>query len=201
MDLLPGCKPLSSKWVFQRKRKVDGSIDKYKPRLVIKGYKLTKGLDNFDTNCTMTRINSIRMMLAITTLRNLELHQMDVKTIFLNGDLDEENYMEQPEGFSAPRQEKKVYKLVKSFYLLKQAPKQWHDKFDNVKMSHDFKINECDKYVYVKDIEHRYVIVCLYIDYMLIIDSNDKMITYTINMLNSMFELKDLRLADVISGI
>ena len=70
----------------------------------------------------MTRINSIRMMLAITILRNLEIHQMDVKTTFLNGDLDEEIYMEHLEGFSTPGQERKVCKLVKSLYGLKQAP-------------------------------------------------------------------------------
>ena len=104
--------------------KVDGSIDKYKARLVIKGYRQTKGLDYFDTYSPVTRINSIRMVLAIAALRNLEIHQMDVKTAFLNGDLDEEIYMEQPEGFSAPGQEKKVCKLVKSLYGLKQAPKQ-----------------------------------------------------------------------------
>ena len=119
VDLLLGCKPLSSKWVFKRKMKVDGSIDKYKARLVTKGYKQTEGLDYFDTYSPVTRINSIRMVLAIAALRNLEVHKMDVKTTFLNGELEEEIYMEQPEGFSAPRQENKVYKLVKSLYGLK----------------------------------------------------------------------------------
>ena len=104
VDLPPGCKPLNSKWVFKRKRKVDGSIDKYKARLVIKGYKQTEGLDYFDTYSPMPRINSIRMVLAITALRNLKVHQ----------DLDEEIYMEQLEGFFTSGQEKKVYKLVKS---------------------------------------------------------------------------------------
>ncbi|RVW64853.1 Retrovirus-related Pol polyprotein from transposon TNT 1-94 [Vitis vinifera] len=170
VDLPPGCKPLSSKWIFKRKMKVDGSIDNL-------------------------------MVLAIAALRNLEIHQMDVKTAFLNGDLDEEIYMEQPEGFSAPGQEKKVCKLVKSLYGLKQAPKQWHEKFDNVMLSHGFKINECDKCVYVKDTEHGYVIVCLYVDDMLIVGSDDKMITSTKNMLNSRFDMKDMGLADVILGI
>ena len=77
MYLPLGCKPLSSKQVFKRKRNVDGSIDKYKEKLVIKGYKQTKGLDYFDTYSPMTRINSIRMVLAIVALRNLEVHQMD----------------------------------------------------------------------------------------------------------------------------
>ncbi|PKI43712.1 hypothetical protein CRG98_035911 [Punica granatum] len=103
--------------------KADGSIDKYKARLVIKGYKQKEGLDYFDTYSPVTRINSIRMILAIAALRNLEVHQMDVKTAFLNGNLDEEICMEQLEGFVAPRKERKVCKLVKSLYGLKQAPK------------------------------------------------------------------------------
>ena len=107
VDLPPGCKPLSSKWVFKRKRKVDGSIDKYKARLVIKGYRQTKGLAYFDMYSLVMRINSIRMVLAIVAPRDLKVHQMDVKTTFLNGDLNEEIYMEQPEGFSAPGQERK----------------------------------------------------------------------------------------------
>ena len=201
VDLSSGCKPLSSKWIFKRKRKVDGSIDKYKARLVIKGYRQTEGLDYFDTYSHVTRINSIRMVLAIAALKDLEVHQMDVKTAFLNGDLNEEIYMEQPEGFSAPGQEMKVCRLVKSLYGLKQAPKQWHEKFDNVMLLHGFKINECDKCVYVKDDEHGYVIVCLYVDDMLIVGSDDKMITSTKNMLNSRFDMKDMGLADVILGL
>ena len=114
IDLPPSCKPLNSKWVFKRKKKVYGSIDKYKSRLVIKGYRQTKGLDYFDTYSTITRINSIRIVLAIAALGNLEVHQMDVKKAFLNRDLDEEIYMEQLEGFLIPGQERKVYKLVKS---------------------------------------------------------------------------------------
>ena len=74
--------------------KANGSIDKYKARLVIKGYRQREGLDYFDTYSPMMRINSIRMILAIAALQNLEVHQMDVKTTFLNGDLEEEIYME-----------------------------------------------------------------------------------------------------------
>ena len=147
VDLPPGCKPLSSKWVFKRKRKVEGLIDKYNARLMIKGYRQTEGLNYFDTYSLMTRINSIRMVLEIDALRNLETHQMDVKITFVNGELDEEIYIEQPEGFSAPGQEKKVCRLVKSLYGLKQVLKQRHEKFDNVMMPHGFKINECDKCV------------------------------------------------------
>ncbi|KAD2393091.1 hypothetical protein E3N88_40068 [Mikania micrantha] len=144
IDLPPVCKPLGYWWIFKRKMKADGFIDKYKAMLVIKGFRQKEGVDYFDTYSPVTRITSIRLVLAIATLRNLEVHQMDVKTAFLNGDLEEEIYMEQPEGFSAPGQEGKVCKLVKSLYGLKQAPKQWHQKFDQVMLNNGFKIIECD---------------------------------------------------------
>ena len=82
------------------------------------------------------------MPIAITTVYKLEIHQMDVKTAFLKGDLEEEIYLEQPEGFIVTGQEQKVCRLIKSLYGLKQAPKQWHAKFDEVMLSNGFKINE-----------------------------------------------------------
>ncbi|GJR60008.1 retrovirus-related pol polyprotein from transposon TNT 1-94 [Tanacetum coccineum] len=201
VDLPPGCKPLGYKWIFKKKMKADGTIDKYKARLVIKGFRQREGLDYFDTYSPVTRITSIRMIIAIAALRNLEIHQMDVKTAFLNGDLEEEIYMNQPEGFIAPGQEGKVCRLVKSLYGLKQAPKQWHQKFDHTMLESGFKINECDKCVYVKDTSSGYVILCLYVDDMLIVGSNDKMIRSTKDMLKSKFDMKDMGLADVILGI
>ena len=123
VDLPPSSKPLGYKWIFNKKMKAYGSIDKYKARLVIKGYKQKEGFDYFDTYSPVTRISFIRMLIAIAAIHNLEIYQMDVKTTFLNGDLDEEIYMEQPEGFIVPGQENKVCRLVKSLYGLKQAPK------------------------------------------------------------------------------
>ena len=201
LDLPPGSKPPEYKWIFKKKMKACGTIGKYKARLVIKGYKQKEGLDYFDTYSPVTRINSIRMVLAIAALQNLEIHQMDVKTAFLNGDLDEKIYMDQPDGFIAPEQEKKVCRLVKSLYGLKQAPKQWHQKFDSVMLANDFKINECDKYVCVKDTENGYIILCLYIDDMLTIGSDDKMVKSTKAMLSTRFDMKYMGLADVILGV
>ena len=126
---------------------------------------------------------------------------MDVKTAFLNGELDEEIYMEQPEGFVLKGQESKVCKLVKSLYGLKQAPKQWHEKFDHTLLTHGFKINESDKCVYIKNSDKTCVIVCLYVDDMLIMGSDKDVINKTKKMLNSNFDMKDLGQADVILGI
>lgn len=186
---------------FKQKMKIDGTIDKYKVRLVIKGYKQREDLDYFDPCSPVTRITSIRMILAIVALRNLEVHQMDVKTVFLNEDLEEEIYMEQLKGYVALGQEKKVCKLVKSLYGLKQAPKQWHKKFDDVMISNGFKINKCDKCVYVKNTEDGYVILCLYVDDIIITGSSDRMVKSTKHMLNSRFDMKDMGPADVILGI
>ena len=138
------------------------------------------------------------MLITIAAIHNLEIHQIGVKTAFLNGDLDEEIYMEQPEGFIVLGQEKKVCWLIKSLYGLKQAPKQWHEKFDSVMMTNGFKINECDKCGYVKNTERGSVIICLYVDDMLIMGSNNEFIKTTKKMFNNKFNMKGLGVADVI---
>ncbi|GKE04245.1 zinc finger, CCHC-type containing protein, partial [Tanacetum coccineum] len=111
-NLPPGCKPLGCKWIFKRKMKVDGTIDKFKARLVIQGFRQKEGIDYFDTYAPVARITTIRLLLALVAIHNLVIHQMDVKTAFLNGDL-EEVYMNQPEGFVMPGNEQK--KILKKF--------------------------------------------------------------------------------------
>ncbi|GKC27419.1 zinc finger, CCHC-type containing protein, partial [Tanacetum coccineum] len=111
-DLPSGCKPLGCKWFFKRKMKVDGPIDKFKARLVIQGFRQKKGIDYFDTYAPVARITTIRLLLALAAIHNLVIHQMDVKTTFLNGDL-EEVYMKQPKGFVIPRNEHK--NILKKF--------------------------------------------------------------------------------------
>nr|GEW04208.1 zinc finger, CCHC-type [Tanacetum cinerariifolium] len=119
-DLPPGCK-----WIFKRKTKVDGTIDKFKAQLVIQGFRQKERIDYFDTYAPVARITTIRLLLALAVIHNLVIHKMDVKTTFLNGDLDEDVYMKQPKRFVMPSNEHKVCKLVKSLYGLKQAPKQY----------------------------------------------------------------------------
>ena len=124
MELPPGYKTLGCKWILRKKFKSDGSIDKYKARLVAKGFKQIEGLEFFDTFSPVTRITSIRLLVAMAAIFDLQIHQMDVKIAFLNGYLNEEIYMDQPECFVEAVQESKVCKLTKSLYGLKQAPKQ-----------------------------------------------------------------------------
>ena len=201
-DLPPGCKALGCKWILKRKMKVDGSIDKYKARLVIQGFRQKEGIDFFDTYAPVARISTIRLLLALAAIHDLVIHQMDVKTAFLNGDLDEEIYMKQPEGFVMPGHENKVCKLKKSLYGLKQAPKQWHQKFDDVVLSNGFSLNQADKCVYSKfDASGKGVIICLYVDDMLIFGTDQDQVDKTKEFLSSSFDMKDLGEAEVILGI
>ncbi|GKD03447.1 zinc finger, CCHC-type containing protein [Tanacetum coccineum] len=135
VDLRPGCK-----WIFKRKLKVDRTIENFKAKLVIQGFKQKSEIDYFDTYALVARIRTIRLLIAMASIHNLIIHQMDVKTTFLNGDLEEE-----------------------------QAPKQWHQKFDEVVLSNGYLLKQADKCVYSKfDETGKGVIICLYVDDMLI---------------------------------
>ena len=101
----------------------DGTIEEYRARLVAKGYTQKEEEDFFDTYSPVARIATIRVLLALAAFYGLHVHQMDVKTAFLYGELEEKIYMEQSDGFVVPREENKVCRLIKSLYGLKQAPK------------------------------------------------------------------------------
>nr|GFD20104.1 zinc finger, CCHC-type [Tanacetum cinerariifolium] len=121
----------------------------------------------------VARISTIRLLIAMTSIHNLIIHQMDVKIAFLNGELDEEVYMNQPLCFIMPGNENKVCKLIKSLYGLKQAPKQWNQKFNEVVLSNGYLLNQADKCVYSKfDASGKEVIICLYVDDMLVFSTN-----------------------------
>jgi hypothetical protein len=103
-----GCKPIGCKWVFKKKLRPDGTIEKYKAQLVAKGHTQKEGEDFFDTYSPVATLTTIRALLSLAASYGLIIHQMDVKTAFLNGELDEEIYMDQPDGFVAEGQEGKV---------------------------------------------------------------------------------------------
>ncbi|GJV61237.1 retrovirus-related pol polyprotein from transposon TNT 1-94 [Tanacetum coccineum] len=128
----PGGKKASqSKWVFRVKEEQDGK-KRYKARLVVKGFQPKQGVDYHEIFSQVVKMTTIRLVLSIVATENLYLEQLDVKTTFLHDDLDEYIYMTQPEGFqSVGKEENLVYKLKKSLYRLKQAPRQWYLKFDS----------------------------------------------------------------------
>ena len=117
-----GTKVIRCKWVFIRKYNSDGSIQTFKARLVARSFIQKEWINYLDTYAMMAHITSIRVLLALSSIYNLYLYQMDVNTTFLNGELNDKVYMEQPEGFVLLGNEHKVYKLIKSLYGLKQTP-------------------------------------------------------------------------------
>ena len=146
-------------------------------------------------------MTTIRVLLSLAASHGLLVHQMDVKTTFINGELDEKIYMEQPTRFVANGQEGMVCKLLKSLYGLKQAPKQWHEKFDRTLTSAGFVVNEADKCVYYRYGGGEGVILCLYVDDILILGTSLDVIKETKDFLSNNFEMKDLGEADVILNI
>ena len=131
VELPAGRKPVGSKWVFKTKTNADGKIERYKARLVAQGFSQKFGSDYDETFCPVVRLESVRAVIALSVQYGLELHQVDVTTAFLNGELEEEVFMEQPDGFVTPGREGLVCKLKKSIYGLKQSPRCWNVVLDS----------------------------------------------------------------------
>ena len=149
----------------------------------------------------MSSITTTRILIALASIHNSVIHQIDVKISFLNGDLDEEIYMEQPKGFIVKGQEHKVCKFVKSLYGLKQAPKQWLEKFDKVVLEYGFRINESAKCLYYKENIGGCVILCLYVNDILIFGTDLEIVKEVKSYLSKKFDMKDLGEAKVILGM
>ena len=123
-------KPVGCKWVYKRKRVIDGNVETFKSRLVAKGYTQKEGIDYEETFSLVAMLKSIRILLSIVAHYDYEIWQMDIKTAFLNGNLEEEINMTQSKGLILKNQEHMVCKLKRSIYGLKQASRSWNIKFD-----------------------------------------------------------------------
>lgn len=161
--LPPGRKTVQNKWVFKTKRNPNGSLDKYKARLVAKGFSQRKGVDFGETFAPVVRYDSIRTLLAVAAEEDLEMMQFDVTTAFLHGDLKEEIFMEQPEGFEDGSE--RVCLLKKGLYGLKQAPRAWNEKIDTFFKGIGLTRSEADHSIYFgPDKNGELVMIALYVD-------------------------------------
>jgi len=122
---------IGTKWVFKNKLDENGVITRNKDCLVAKGYNQQEGIDFGETYAPVTRLKAIKLLLVYARVMNFKLFQMDVKSVFLNGYIDEEVYVSQPPGFEDHKYPNHVYKLKKSLYGLKQAPIQWYERLNN----------------------------------------------------------------------
>ena len=149
VELPEGCKRVGCKWVFKTKRDSQGNIEHYKARLVAKGFTQKDGIDYKETFSPVSKKDSFRIIMALVAHYDLELHQMDVKNAFLNGDLEEDVYMDQPVGFAEEGKEHMVCKLKRSIYGLKQASRQRYLKSNDTIMSFGFKEITVDRCIYI----------------------------------------------------
>ena len=166
-----------------------------------KGFTQKEGIDYKDTFSPVSKKDSLRIIMALVAHFDLELHQMVVKTAFLNGNLDEDIYMEQPEGFAKKGNEHLVCKLKKSIYGLKQASRQWYIKFNNTITSFGFKENIVDQCIYLKISGSKFIFLILYVDDILLASSDLGLLGETKEYLSKNFHMVDMGEANYVIGI
>ena len=200
-EIPKGAKTVGCKWVYKTKRDSRGNVERHKARLVAKGFTQREGIDYNETYSPVSCKDSFRIIMALVAHFDLELHQMDVKTAFLNGDLEENVYMTQPKGFVVKGKEKMGCHLKKSIYGLKQASRQWFLKFNETIQKFGFIENDEDSCVYTKFKKGKYIFLILYVDDILLASSDVNLLTETKKFLSSKFEMKDLGEASFVLGI
>lgn len=161
-------KVLTSRWVFKIKRNKDGEIEKYKARLVARGHTQQKGIDYEEVFAPVARYEAIRALLAASVNEEMYVDQMDVISAYVQGELSDEVYMEQPEMFIQENKEDMICKLNKSLYGLKQSGREWYRKLDNFLLNHGGKRTEADPCVYTFNENESQVILMVYVDDLII---------------------------------
>ncbi|RVW37574.1 Retrovirus-related Pol polyprotein from transposon RE1 [Vitis vinifera] len=194
-------KVIGVKWVYRTKLNADGSVNKYKARLVVKGYSQVFGVDFSETFAPVARLDTIRMLLALTAQKGWKTYQLDVKSAFLNGYLQKEIYVEQPEGFQVKGQEEKVYLLKKALYGLKQAPRAWYSRIDEHLQSLGFVKSPSEATLYVKGTDANLIVVSVYVDDLLVTGSNEKLVKEFKAEMLKVFEMTDLGLMSYFLGM
>jgi len=185
-------KVIGCKWVYKVKHNVDGSVSKYKARLVAKGYAQTYGIDYEETYSPVAKMTTVRAIIAMVATKGWSLHEMDVKNVFLHGDLWEEVYMEQPQGYVDQTRPNLVCRLKKTLYGLKQAPRAWSDKIGQYLVTSGFQTSNANFSLYVKKTDHGIVVIVIDVNDLIITRNNDADIFDLKKLLKQKFEMKDL---------
>ncbi|GJW91224.1 retrotransposon protein, putative, ty1-copia subclass [Tanacetum coccineum] len=201
VDLSPNCKIVRRKWLFKKKTDMDGIVYTYKARLVGKGFTQTYEVDYEETFSPVADIRAIRILIAIAAFYDYEIWQMDVRTAFLNGYLEEDIYMVQPKGFIDPKHPKKVCKFQKSIYGLKQASRSWNKRFDEEIKRFGFAQNLDEPSVYQKASGSNVTFLILYVDDIIIMGNHILSLQSVKSYIGKCFTMKDLGEAAFILGI
>jgi hypothetical protein len=169
-------KVIGVKWIFKTKFNADENINKHKAKLVVKGYAQEPSIDFIDTFAPVSKLDTIKLLLALTAQNNWYIFQLDFKSVFLNGVLNEEIYVEQPNGFEKEITSNKVYLLKKALYGLKQAPRAWYSRLDSYLLSLGFERSMNEVTLYVKNVDKHTLIVSMYVDDLLIAGDKEQLV-------------------------
>lgn len=201
VELPKGRKAIGLKWVFKVKKDPSGRIVKHKARLVARGYVQKPGIDYEDVFAPVARLETVRIILALAGSNDWLVHHLDVKSAFLNGKLDEEVYVLQPEGFEKRGQMNRVYKLTKALYGLKQAPRAWNACLDKYLKSLDLVRCTQEYSVYTRSKNGKILIVAVYVDDLLVTGNCIVEVKIFKEQMNKKFEMNDLGLLTYYLGI
>jgi hypothetical protein len=185
---------------LQNKNVVDGSIEKYKARFVARGFSQKEGIDYEETFTPVARYTSIKTIISLAAKMTWKLHQMDVKTSFLNGVIEEEVYIEQPQGFEVEDRKSHVCRLKKALYGLNQAPRAWYGHIDSFLTSLGFTKSKANSNLYFKIMNNELVILLLYVDN-LFLTREENLIAECKSRLALEFEMKDLGIMHYFLGL
>lgn len=202
VDLPQGKQAIGLKWIFKTKVGSDGAVHRHKARLVAKGYSQKFGEDFEETFSPVARFETVRVLLALAAQMKWPVYQLDVKSAFLNGELSEEVYVTQPEGFQLEGKEDKVYRLNTALYGLKQAPRAWYSKIDQYFIQQGFTRCDCEPTLYNKKQEEGgLLLVCLYVDDIIYMgNSQSQVYNFKLKMMQN-FEMTDLGVLKYFLGL
>jgi len=192
VELPPQAKKIGVKWVYKTKLNEEGKVEKCKARLVAKGYSQREGVDYTEVYAPVARWDTIRSLLAVAAQQGWSVYQLDVKSAFLYGELKEEVYVDQPDGFVRVGEEDKVYKLRKALYGLKQAPRAWFSRIESYFKREGFQKSSYDHTLFFKKSESKILMVSLYVDDLLFTGNDELMCVEFKASMQKEFEMTDM---------
>ena len=195
-----GARPLPVKWVFKVKQDATGTVERFKARLVAKGFRQREGIDYNEVFAPVSKYTTLRAFLAMVAAKDLELHQLDVKTAFLNGELEEDIYIQQPPGYEQGGKDT-VCKLNRALYGLKQAPRQWHEKLKQALKAIGFIDSMADPGLFTKHNGGESVFILTYVDDLLIAAATPDTVTKVKAALLRAFDARDMGEASLFLGM
>ncbi|KAH9101333.1 hypothetical protein LEN26_015722, partial [Aphanomyces euteiches] len=191
-ELPPDHKPIGCRWIFTKKYTADGTLSRYKARLVAQGFTQVAGVDYTEVFAPVIRTSSIRFLLALAAMSSMQICHMDVQTAFLNGNLQETLYMKQPPGYVQPGSEHLVCRLNKSIYGLKQSSREWNSPLDSYFKSQRFTQLKSDPCIYFRRTPQGLVLVGVYVDDFILLSTHSNLMDSTKRALSTRFTMKDL---------